>query len=275
MSALAPQAASQVDGAVPLLEARGLSKRFGGVQALANYHLRLGRGELLGLIGPNGAGKTTAFDLLTGVLRPTSGTIRVEGRSITGLPAYRFAALGIARTFQNIRLFRDLSVRENVMVALHMRHGAHLFATVLGLPVHRRAEREIADKTKALLDLLGLAHLARRRAGDLAYGEQRRVEIARALATEPRLLLLDEPAAGMNLQETTQLVEMISRIHRDFALTVILVEHDMRVVMGLCRRIQVINRGEVLAVGSPEEVQNDPAVIEAYLGTRRREAARA
>ncbi len=262
-------AAPEMTGAA-LLEARDLSKRFGGVEALTHYHLRLGGGELLGLIGPNGAGKTTAFNLLTGVFRPTAGRILLEGRDMTGLPAHRFAALGIARTFQTVRLFRDLSVRENVMAALHLRHGAGLLSVVLGLPGHRRAEREIGGRAEELLDLLGLTRYARQRGGDLPHGDQRRVEIARALATEPRLLLLDEPAAGMNPQETADLVETISRIHAHFGLTIILVEHDMRVVMGLCRRIQVINRGEVLALGSPEEVQNDPSVIEAYLGSRRR-----
>ncbi len=252
-----------------MLEVVGLSKRFGGVHALAGYHLRLERGELLGLIGPNGAGKTTAFNLLTGVIRPSGGRITFEGRDITGLSAPRFAALGIARTFQASRLFRDLTVLENVMAALHMRHGASLAETLLGLGRFRRSERLIRAKAFDLLDLLGLAGFAGRVADQLPYGDHRRVEIARALATEPRLLLLDEPAAGMNPRETAELTETISQVHGELGLTVILVEHDMKVVMGLCRRVQVISRGEVLAIGTPQQVQNDPTVIEAYLGRRR------
>jgi branched-chain amino acid transport system ATP-binding protein len=257
----------------PILDVSGLAKSFGGVAALVGYDLRLARGELLGLIGPNGAGKTTAFNLLTGVIHPSRGHIAFEGREITGLSAPRFAALGIARTFQASRLFRDLSVLENVSTALHMRHGAGLSATLLGLARFRRAERLIRDRARELLALLGLEAVLGERAERLPYGDQRRVEIARALATEPRLLLLDEPAAGMNPRETAALMKTIAAVHRDFGLSVILVEHDMKVVMGLCPRIQVINRGKVLLTGTPEEIQNDPAVIEAYLG-RRREARR-
>ncbi len=266
---MAVRKATGSDG--PILDVSGLSKSFGGVAALAGYHLQLGHGDLLGLIGPNGAGKTTAFNLLTGVIRPSEGRIVFEGRDITDLSAPRFTALGIARTFQASRLFRDLTVLENVMVALHMRHGAGLVATLLGLSRFRRAERLIREKARELLALLGLETFVGERADRLPYGDQRRVELARALATEPRLLLLDEPAAGMNRQETTALMEMIAAVHRDFGLSVILVEHDMKVVMGLCRRVQVLNRGKVLATGTPDEVQSDPAVIEAYLGRRREE----
>lgn len=259
----------------PLLEVSGLTKRFGGVEALSGYHLRLAQGELLGLIGPNGAGKTTAFNLLTGVVRPSAGKIVFSGRDITGKAAHRFAALGIARTFQNIRLFRDLTVLENVMAGLHLRHGRGLLLTLSGLPSFRRAEGYIRDRAQALLARLGLEALAAVPASDLAYGDQRRAEIARALATEPTLLLLDEPAAGMNAQETAALIDMVSNVHRELSLTIILVEHDMKLVMKLCRRIQVINRGKVLALGTPREVQDDPAVIEAYLGSRRRGKAHA
>jgi len=258
-----------------LLDVRDLGIRFGGVVALDGYGLELAEGELLGLIGPNGAGKTTVFNLLSGVLRPTAGRIVFKGHDLTGAPAQRFARLGIARTFQNIRLFRELSVRENVMAALHMRHGAGFAATLLGLPALHRAEREITQRADRCLATLGLEALAGMRAGDLAYGDQRRVEIARALASEPSLLLLDEPAAGMNPHEMAELVGLIGRLHRELGLTIILVEHDMKVVMGVCRRIQVLDRGQVIALGRPEEVQNDPAVIASYLGTRRRGAARA
>lgn len=261
--------------AAPILEVTGLAKRYGGVEALSDYHLELAAGELLGLIGPNGAGKTTAFNLLTGVTRPSAGRIRFLGQDITGQAAPRFTALGIARTFQTSRLFRELSVVENVMAALHMRHGPGLLPTLIGLPAFRRAERDIRARAADLLEQLGLARFAERRADALPYGDQRRVEIARALATEPRLLLLDEPAAGMNPQETAELVALIARIHRERGLTIILVEHDMKLVMGLCRRVQVINRGQVLAIGTPAEVQGDAAVIEAYLGRRRKAVAHA
>lgn len=253
-----------------ILEVSGLSKQFGGVRALSDYSLSLRRGELLGLIGPNGAGKTTAFNLLTGVLRPSSGSIVFEGRDLTGLPAHRYAATGISRTFQNIRLFRDLTVLDNVKAGMHMRHGTGVVATVLGLPAWRRSERTITRRAMELLELAGLADIAHIIAGDLSYGDQRRVEIARALAAEPKLLLLDEPAAGMNPQETEALTGMIRHIHRQFELTLVVVEHDIRLVMSLSDRVQVINRGVMLAIGTPEDIQNDPNVVEAYLGSRRK-----
>lgn len=257
-----------------ILEVSDLSKQFGGVRALSNYNLSLRRGELLGLIGPNGAGKTTAFNLLTGVLKPTSGSIVFEGKALTGRPAHHFATAGISRTFQNIRLFRDLTVLDNVKAGLHMRHGTGVVATVLGLPTWRRSERTITQRAMELLALTGLDDIALVVAGDLSYGDQRRVEIARALASEPRLLLLDEPAAGMNPQETETLTGMIRHIHRQFDLTLVVVEHDIRLVMSLSDRVQVINRGEMLAIGTPEVIQRDPHVVEAYLGTGRKSRKR-
>lgn len=253
------------------LEARGLAKRFGGVEALSDYNLTLEAGQLLGLIGPNGAGKTTVFNLLTGVIQPTAGGIWIDGHPLAGKPAQAFAAAGVARTFQNIRLFAAMSVRENVMVPLHRTHGPDLLSTLFALPGAKRREGRIAERATAMLDLLGLGDLAERRAGDLPYGDQRRVEIARALAGEPSVLLLDEPSAGMNPNETAEIVELISRVHRDFGLTMVVVEHDMKLIMRLSQQLQVLNRGQLLAHGTPEEVQTNPEVIAAYLGTRRRE----
>ena len=249
----------------PLLKAEGLAKRFGGIVALTGYHIALEAGVLAGLIGPNGAGKTTVFNLLTGVIRPTEGRIVFAGEDITGLRADRFTERGIARTFQNSRLFRDLTVLENVAAALNLRHGAGLLATVAGLPRAAASERAIAERARELLGLFGLEGMADTRSADLPYGDQRRVEIARALATEPKLLLLDEPAAGLNPTETADLAATIRRIHDRFGLTTIVVEHDMSLVMGLCERVQVIDRGEVLAFDRPAAVQSDPRVVEAYL----------
>lgn len=249
-----------------------LRKNFGGVKALDGVTFSLAEGELAGLIGPNGSGKTTAFNLLTGVLKPSSGTIRFRGEAVGGNPPERNAFLGMARTFQNIRLFRDLPVIDNVMVGLHMRHGPGFVPTVLRLPSARKAEREIRARALATLEVLGLARRANEVVGNLPYGDQRKVEFARALASEPSLLLLDEPTAGMNPQETADLGETIRRLHGELGITTLLVEHDMKMVMGLCQRIVVVNQGKVLAEGRPDRIQTNPKVIEAYLGRRRRDA---
>jgi branched-chain amino acid transport system ATP-binding protein len=258
-----------------IIEARELSMRFGGIVAVDGYSLTLSKDDLTGLIGPNGAGKTTAFNLLTGVLRPTSGSIVVNGEDMTGQKPHRLAKAGLARTFQNIRLFADLSVLENVMCGGHLRHGSSILSTLAYTPTFRRREAQIAEDATQIIAQAGLSALMDRRAGDLSYGDQRRVEIARALATKPQALLLDEPAAGLNPTETKALVDLIRRINSEFGIGVLVVEHDMRLVMDLCRRIQVINRGRLVSEGTPAQVQADPAVIEAYLGTRRQGKAHA
>jgi branched-chain amino acid transport system ATP-binding protein len=244
----------------------GLEKRFGGIRAVCEYDVLVRPGELLGLIGPNGAGKTTVFNLLSGVLKPTSGRILLKGQDITGLRPDQNARLGIARTFQNIRLFQNLSVSDNIKVAFHMRRGKGFWSTLLGLPAQRRAERDMDGRAMEHLSQLGLSGLKNEMAGNLPYGLQRRVEIARALAAGPNLLLLDEPAAGMNPHETEELVEIIRDIHRRLNLAIFLVEHDMSVVMAVSERIQVLDQGRVLAEGPPEVIRNDPRVIAAYLG---------
>jgi len=249
-----------------LLKVDGLEKHFGGIVALADYAVEIRQGELLGLIGPNGAGKTTVFNLLSGVLPPTRGRIVIEGRDITGLPPHRKAALGIARTFQNIRLFNELSVIDNIKVALHMRLGRGFWQTICHAPQFRRAEARMEDKAREILDLFDLRAVGAEAARNLPYGLQRRVEIARALAAEPKLILLDEPAAGLNPTETQELIAVIRRIHQDYGLAVFLVEHDMKVVMAICRRIQVLDRGRILASGTPMEIRGDRRVVEAYLG---------
>jgi branched-chain amino acid transport system ATP-binding protein len=249
-----------------LLSVEKLEKRFGGIRALHGYDVFVRAGELLGLIGPNGAGKTTVFNLLSGVLKPTSGRILFGGRDITDFRPDQNARLGIARTFQNIRLFQDLSVQDNIKVAFHMRHGKGFWSTLLGLPAHRRSERHMNDRATEYLSQLGLSSLKNEPARNLPYGLQRRVEIARALAAGPSLLLLDEPAAGMNQRETEELVEIIREIHRRLNLAIFLVEHDMSVVMAVSERIQVLDQGRVLAEGPPALIRDDPRVIAAYLG---------
>jgi branched-chain amino acid transport system ATP-binding protein len=248
------------------LEIKQLSLSFGGVRALTDFNFTLEAGELVGLIGPNGAGKTTAFNVTTGVYRPTAGEVCVGGQRIDGHPPYRINQLGIARTFQNIRLFGGLSVLDNVMVGFSksLTHG--LASTVLRLPKHLREARHCETRAMELLATFGLAARYEQPAGSLSYGDQRRLEIARALATDPKVLMLDEPAAGMNPQEKIELTNLIALLRDRFGVGIWLIEHDMKLVMSICQRITVLDHGETIAVGPPAAIQNDPKVIGAYLG---------
>ncbi|MCS7222450.1 MAG: ABC transporter ATP-binding protein [Anaerolineae bacterium] len=257
-----------------LLQIEQLSKAFHGLQALVRYHLRLQTGELLGIIGPNGAGKTTLFNLITGVLKPTSGRILFNGRDITGLSPAAICRAGIARTFQNVRLFGSVSVLENVRISLQLHARVHPIEALLSLPGFYRHERLLTEQARELLHLFGLEAYQDLAAKHLPYGLQRKLEMACALASRPRLLLLDEPAAGMNPKETEDLMALIREVHDRFGLTIILIEHNMRVVMAICERIQALNYGEIIAEGTPEQIQSHPAVIEAYLGQRELTMAR-
>ena len=249
-----------------LLEVKQLTKHFGGLTAVGDVTLELNEGELVGLIGPNGAGKTTLFNLLTGVYEPSEGTITLDGHLLNGKQPYKIAALGLGRTFQNIRLFKDLTVLDNVLIAFSNHHKKHVFASFLRLPAFYKNEETLKAKAIDLLKIFDLDRDADTLAKNLAYGQQRRLEIVRALATEPKILFLDEPAAGMNPQETAELTDLIRRIKEEFKITIMLIEHDMNLVMDVTERIYVLEYGRLIAHGTPSEIKTNKRVIEAYLG---------
>ncbi|MBN2054347.1 ABC transporter ATP-binding protein [bacterium] len=249
-----------------VLATDAITMRFGGLTAVERFSAEIRAGELVGLIGPNGAGKTTVFNMITGIYVPTENRIRFWGRDITGMRPDRITALGIARTFQNIRLLENLTVLDNVLVARHLKLRAGWLEAAFRLPRYRREETGMREHARELLALTELADVSGERAGSLPYGKQRHLEIARALATEPKLLLLDEPAAGMNPHETTNLMLFIQQLRRDTGITILLIEHDMRFVMGICERMYVLDHGVTIAAGTPGEMQGDGRVIDAYLG---------
>jgi len=250
----------------PLLAVNGLMMRFGGLLAVNNVELELRHKEIVSLIGPNGAGKTTVFNCLTGFYRPTGGSIMLGDRQLAGLPGQKIARMGIVRTFQHVRLFREMTVIENLLVAQHQHLKSGVFAGLLKTPAFRKAESDALDRAASWLDRVGLLEMANRQAGNLAYGQQRRLEIARCMVTRPEILMLDEPAAGLNPRETHELDELIAELRGEHNVSVLLIEHDMKLVMGISDRIYVVNQGTPLANGTPEEIRNNPDVIRAYLG---------
>ena len=255
------------DAGKPLvLDVRNLGIDFGGLTAVDSFNVSLGPTEICGLIGPNGAGKTTIFNLLTGVYQPTRSSVLINGIDTKGMSTHKVTKLGIARTFQNIRLFTDMTVLDNVKVGMHNQIKCNFISSLFHLPTYFAAEKKANEKAMELLDFMGLADLADQKAGSLPYGVQRRLEIVRALATNPSIILLDEPAAGMNPSETTELMHQIRRIRDTFHIAIFLIEHDMNLVMNVCETIAVLNYGRLIAKGTPEEIRNNPTVIEAYLG---------
>ena len=253
-------------GKLPVLDVRNLGIDFGGLTAVDSFNITIGPTEIAGLIGPNGAGKTTIFNLLTGVYQPTRGSVLVNGIDIKAMPVHKVNKLGIARTFQNIRLFSEMTALDNVKVGMHNEIKCSFFSSLLRLPGYYRAEAAANMKAMELLDFMGLADVADQKAGSLPYGVQRRLEIVRALATNPSIILLDEPAAGMNPSETAELMHQIRRIRDTFHIAIFLIEHDMNLVMNVCETIAVVNYGKIICKGTPEQVRQNPAVIEAYLG---------